>query len=167
MHRSLLLAALLAAATWFSGFARINADGPRIGTIDTKRVFAEYHRTKDLEDKINAERQALKAKIDAAKDDAERAGLQAQAEAILKSHWNEYNALIMKDLSSEATRLASGSGLDAILDPSTKSDPIAERGLAVRGIVYLREGASTDVTQALLDALNAAYKPDSETPKQF
>jgi outer membrane protein len=59
-----LLHLVLAAVLMLGGFFTASAQQLRIGTVDMKKVFANYQRTKEEEARINEERHRLKKELD-------------------------------------------------------------------------------------------------------
>jgi len=54
----------LAAAVFAGGFASSASAQTRVGTVDMKKVFENYYKTKDAEQRINEDRNAAKKELD-------------------------------------------------------------------------------------------------------
>lgn len=87
------LAALVVAATCLSALPA-EAQGIKIGIVDMKRVFSEYHKTKDAEQAVNEGKASAKKELD------ERSAKYKQ----LLEKFQELNALIRDEAISEEKR---------------------------------------------------------------
>jgi len=89
-----MVVVLTAAAIVAPSLPAVAADGIKIGIVDMKRVFTEYHKTKDAEQAVNDGKASAKKELD------ERSAKYKQ----LLEKFQELNALIRDEAISEEKR---------------------------------------------------------------
>ncbi|RME76113.1 MAG: OmpH family outer membrane protein [Planctomycetota bacterium] len=180
----LFVVAVLAAAGARAAHAQ-QAAAPRIGVVDLARVFKDYKKSAVLEEKINGERDQLKAELDGIKkkisdlnkeldlldfgSDSYRAKEEEKARLVglyelkkrrledrIKRRWQEYNVELLDDIGAVVSAYGKEHGYTLILKVDT--DPSDEQKLlaGLRNVLYFAE--QIDITDQVVAILNRRYQ---------
>ncbi|MHC4391933.1 MAG: OmpH/Skp family outer membrane protein [Planctomycetota bacterium] len=161
------------------------AENVKVGVVGLAKVFEEYKKTKELEERINQERDKLKGELDAQRNrikelnkemelldsdgdtyklkeeerylEAARLDLfKKRIERSIKIKWEEYNLLLLEDIEDVVSNYGKQNGYTLILKVEGQQDDENKLPLfGLKNVMYF--APHIDITTDVVQILNQRY----------
>jgi outer membrane protein len=150
MKKYLLFPAVILAVSLFAG-ASASAQSLKVGTVDMKRVFDNYYKTKDAESKINEARNAAKKELEDRMDIAKKS-----LEEVKKLDEDIQSAALSKDAKEQKSKLRSDKALELQnMDREIREFQQSREKQLQEQSMRMRAGIVDDINKVVADRVKA------------